>query len=127
MGQGAAGRSQLPRLRKLLCGEQACPALGCEAAPPNRRPSFTVGPAAAGLGALRTPTQGKPARHRKSSSHKKSSSHNRPSATASLQSTTGFQATTSLQAITVLQATRSLQATKGLQPITSLLATTVPG
>gem|GEM_PF-3353613 len=45
------------------CGERACPALGCVAAP-SHSPRFYRHDAAFLLGLLRSPTRGKPARHR---------------------------------------------------------------
>jgi len=54
--------SQIPR------GERACPALGCVAAP-QQALSFTRKTSVSLLGPLRSPTRGKPARHKACSLH----------------------------------------------------------
>ncbi len=58
----------------MVCGEQACPALGREAALIRalRVLSQMV------LGLLRSPTRGKPARHNKRACHNKPVCHNKP-------------------------------------------------
>ena len=50
------------------CGERACPALGCAAAP-KHSPGAAWHTAAFLLGPLRSPTRGKPARHNKPARH----------------------------------------------------------
>ncbi len=55
------------------CGERACPALGCEAAPIKQNAVYQILPGRLLLGLLRSPTRGKPACHNKPARHRGSS------------------------------------------------------
>ncbi len=63
------------------CGERACPALGCEAAPIKQNAVYQIWPGWLVLGLLRSPTRGKPARHKVPARHNKPARHSTSAAT----------------------------------------------